>query len=161
MRSKNSTQNNFFMTHSVEPIIVVEKFNASNQEVWKAISDVEEMTKWFFPNIAAFEPKVGFETRFVIQNEDRIFPHLWKVTEVVPLKKLAYEWVFEGYEGRGISLFELTETNQKTTLQLTFTVIEPFPDHIPEFKRESGVQGWNYFIKESLKNYLESKNSEI
>ena len=33
-------------------------------------------------------------------------------------------------------------------------------DDIPEFKRENGVAGWEYFIKNSLKTYLESLQSE-
>jgi len=32
-----------------------------------------------------------------------------------------------------------------------------FPDDIPEFKRESGVEGWNYLIKKSLKAFLEKE----
>ena len=47
------------------------------------------MKLWFFSNKTYFEPVVGFETRFVIQVEDRIFPHLWKLTEVVPNKKIS------------------------------------------------------------------------
>ena len=46
------------------------------------------------------------------------------------------------------------EINNITTLHLNFTVLEAFPENIPEFKRESGVEGWNYLIKESLKNFL-------
>lgn len=33
--------------------------------------------------------------------------------------------------------------------------IEDFPEGVPEFKRESGLQGWNFFIVQRLKNYLE------
>ncbi|WP_430965224.1 SRPBCC family protein [Spongiimicrobium sp. 2-473A-2-J] len=137
-----------------EPIVVEQIFDTALENVWEAITEQGKMTQWFFPNIASFEPVVGFKTRFVIQVEDRTFPHLWKLTEVIPLKKIAYEWQFEGYPGRGISTFELMEEGHRTKLRLTFTVLEKFPDHIPEFKRESGVAGWNYFIGESLKEYL-------
>ncbi len=40
---------------------------------------------------------------------------------------------------------------------LFFMAVEKFPDNIPEFKRESDVAGWNYFIKDSLKEFLEEK----
>lgn len=145
------------MQNVEDPIIVEQNFEASLVTVWRAITHLEHMTQWFFPNIPSFKPVVGFETQFVVQVEDRIFPHLWKVTEVIPEKKIAYEWQFDGYPGRGISIFDLTEDGDQTKLQLTFTVLEPFPDDIPEFKRESGVAGWNYFIKESLKEFLEGK----
>lgn len=137
------------------PIIVEQVFNTSAENVWNAITVLDEMKQWFFNNIESFEPKIGFKTRFVVQVEDRIFPHLWKLTEVIPMKKISYEWRFEGYSGSGISSFELMGKENQTKLRLTFTVIEKFPSDIPEFKRESGVKGWNYFIKESLKQYLE------
>jgi len=50
------------------------------------------------------------------------------------------------------------EPNEKagsTRLRLSTKVIADLPDDIPEFKRESGVQGWNYFIGKQLKAYLE------
>ncbi len=146
------------MKDSYKPIIVDQIFDASVKNVWNAITVLDEMTQWFFPDISSFEPVVGFKTQFSVQIEDRIFLHLWKLTEVVPMKIIAYEWRFEGYPGSGVSLFELTEEGHQTKLRLTFTVVEKFPDNIPEFKRESGVAGWNYFIKESLKEYLEEKN---
>jgi hypothetical protein len=43
-------------------------------------------------------------------------------------------------------------------LRLTYIVIEKFPEDIPEFTRESGMVGWNYFIRKKLKEYLEKKN---
>ncbi|MBV7340092.1 SRPBCC domain-containing protein, partial [Chloroflexi bacterium TSY] len=109
----------------------------------------ESKEQWFFNNIESFEPKVGFETRFVVQVEDRNYPHLWKLTEVVPMKKICYEWRFEGYPGSAISEFEIYEVGNRARLRLTYTVVEDFPDNIPEFERKSGVEGWNYFIKDT------------
>jgi len=37
---------------------------------------------------------------------------------------------------------------------LTCEVVEDFDDNIEEFKRESGIEGWNYFIKNRLKEFL-------
>lgn len=145
------------MDKITEPIIVTQLFDTSIDKVWSAITEVEQMKKWYFPVITSFEPKIGFETQFVIQIEDRIFPHLWKVTEVIPQKKISYQWKFEGYPGTGVSTFELTEESHQTELKLTFTTLENFPQNIPEFERESGVEGWNYLIKESLKEYLAKK----
>jgi len=42
-------------------------------------------------------------------------------------------------------------------LILTHKVEESFPDDIPEFSRESGFGGWKFFIKKSLKEFLEKK----
>lgn len=138
-----------------DPIIIEQTFNSSLENVWDAISVLDKMKQWFFKNIESFEAVEGFETRFIVQVEDRIFPHLWTLTKVIPKKKITYDWRYEGYPGRSIVVFELFEEADKTTLRLTSTLIESFPDNIPEFKRESGVEGWTYFIKKSLKEYLE------
>ncbi len=137
------------------PIVVEQIFDASLKKVWEAISVLDKMKEWFFDNIESFNPLVGFETRFVIQVEDRIFPHLWKLTEVVSMKKITYDWRYEGYKGNSIVVFELFNEGTKTKLRLTSTVVECFSDNIPEFTRKSGVDGWNYFIKKSLKQYLD------
>ena len=61
---------------------------------------------------------------------------------------------FKDCDGSGDKCFELFEKYNKTLLRLTNVVIEDFDDTIPEFRRESCQAGWNYFIKESLYNYL-------
>jgi len=137
------------------PVIVEQVFKTPINEVWAAITNLPQMKQWFFENIPAFEPKVGFETVFIVENEGRVFPHLWKITEVEPLRKIKYNWKYNGYAGDSDVVFELIEDNSQTTLKLTHNVLESFSSHIPEFTRESCLEGWNYFIKQSLKAYLE------
>ncbi len=138
-----------------DPIIVEQSFNTSIESVWKAITDVDRMRQWFFENIPSFKPEVGFETQFNVQSGDRNFLHKWKVTEVVPLKKITYNWKYEGYPGDSFVVFELFEQNNLTMLRLTHQVHESFPQDISEFKRESGVEGWTFFIRKSLKEFME------
>lgn len=45
--------------------------------------------------------------------------------------------------------------HSNSKLILTHQVTETFPQNIEEFKRESCTGGWNWFIKKSLKEYLE------
>lgn len=140
-----------------EPIIVEQTFNATIDSVWKAITEIKQMRQWYFENIPTFKPEVGFETQFTVEGQYRVFPHRWKVTEVEPLKKIAYNWKYDGYPGDSIVLFELFEMENSTKLKLTYRVLESFPEGIPEFERESGVRGWEFFIGKSLKEYLENK----
>ena len=140
-----------------EPIIITQTFKNSVEDVWNAISKRDEMALWYFPMLEKFEAVVGFQTAFTVSVEDRVYPHQWIVTEVIPMKKLAYDWTFEGYAGRSDSIFELIEKEGEVELILTNNVLEKFPDGIPEFKRESGLAGWNYLIKESLVKYLDKK----
>jgi len=138
-----------------EPIIVEQTFKASIETVWSAITEIDQMRQWFFDNIPSFKPEVGFETQFNVQSKSRNFLHMWKVTEVVPYKMIIYNWKYNGYPGDSFVVFELFEENKLTTLRLTTKIVENFPDDIPEFKRESCLGGWKFFIQKSLKEYLE------
>ena len=138
-----------------EPVVVEQTFATRRQTVWDALTMVEQMRSWYFDNIPAFAPELGFATEFLVVSGSREFPHCWRVTEVEPLQKLAYEWTYRGYAGRGSVTFELFDAGDATNLRLTNTVLEDFPDQIPEFRRESCVAGWEYLIQQRLKEYLE------
>lgn len=137
-----------------KPIVVEQIYHASPKAVWNAITEIGQMRKWYFDNIPDFKPEIGFETQFNIQNEGRDFLHQWKITEVIPHSKIKYNWTYREYPGKAFVLFELTQKNDKTNLTLTLEVFEDFPQDIPEFKRESCIGGWNYFLKDRLKDYL-------
>jgi uncharacterized protein YndB with AHSA1/START domain len=138
-----------------EPINVEQTFNAPIDTVWNSITEIDQMRQWYFKDIPSFKAEVGFETQFNVQSGDRNFLHKWKVTEVVPLKKITYNWKYEDYPGDSFVTFELFEQNNLTKLKLTHSVLESFPEDIPEFKRESGLEGWTFFIRKSLKEFIE------
>lgn len=140
-----------------EPIVIEQRFNTSAEKVWNAITNVDQMRQWYFDNILDFRPEVGFETRFNVKSGERNFHHIWKVTEVIPFKKIAYSWNFAAYSGEALSSFELAENGMGTILTLKSYVIKNFPDNISEFKRESGQAGWDFLITKSLKRFLENK----
>ena len=138
-----------------EPIVVEQTFNTSIDAVWRSITEIDQMRQWYFENIPSFKPEVEFETQFNVQSQDRNFLHMWKVTEVVPLKMISYNWKYEGYPGDSFVVFELFKQNNLTKLRLTHQVQESFPEDIPEFSKESCVEGWTFFIIKSLKEFLE------
>ncbi len=138
-----------------EPIIVEHTFAASAEDVWKAITQLDLMIQWFFENIPAFQPEVGFKTQFLVTNEGRNFTHLWQVTEVFPQKKISYSWRYEEYpQGDGLVSFEIFSSEKDTVLKVTALGMDTFPSEIPEFKRESCEGGWKYFIKDRLHTFL-------
>lgn len=112
------------------------------------------MKQWFFENIPSFKAEVGFKTAFNVQAPSRDFLHQWEIIEVIPYKKIVYSWKYENISGEGIVTFELIEENNQTKLILTNEGLENFPQQYPEFARESCIEGWNYFIKQRLKEYL-------
>ena len=138
----------------MKPVIVEATFSQPLTEVWEAITKQELMTQWFFENIEEFIPEVGFETQFNVRSQERDFLHLWKLTEVVPPRKITCNWKYEGYPGDSYVSFELFEEKAGTLLRLTHEVVEAFPQQIPEFTRESCLGGWNYFIGQRLKDFL-------
>ena len=140
-----------------EPIVVEETFNANIQFVWESITELDNMKRWFFDNIPAFQAKVGFKTAFNVKSGERDFMHQWTIIEVVPKKKIVYDWRYLEYSGEAVLTFEMCEKEDKTKLIVTCKGIESFPQEIPEFKRESCLAGWNYFIKDRLKNYINAK----
>lgn len=139
------------------PVLVEQKFNVPSKEVWEAITVLDKMHTWYFNNIPAFKTEVGFETAFLIENEGRSFTHLWKITEVIPFKKITYEWRFNEYPSvLGTVSFEIFEEKKGTNLRVTNYGIETFPRDVPEFTRESCQAGWEYFINQNLKKFLDA-----
>lgn len=138
-----------------QPIVISETYPAPAARVWRAITDLTQMQQWYFENLPAFEAVIGFKTDFLIVNEGREFHHRWQVTDVTPEARLVYEWRVDSYQGRSETVWELKEEEGGTTLTLTCNILEGFPSDMVEFKRESGVEGWNYFLKDRLKSYLE------
>jgi len=137
------------------PIIVEEVLNTSITKVWNALTEHIQMIQWYFENIEAFEPEVGFQTKFNVQSTTRNFLHQWKVLEVISEKRIKYAWQYPDIDGYSTVSFDLAEINNQTRLKLTVDGLESFPQDIPEFSRESCTEGWIYFIKHRLKNYLE------
>lgn len=143
------------MKKNEKPITVEQTFDASAEEVWKAITELDLMRQWYFENIPAFIPVVGFKTEFNVVSDGRNFLHKWRITEVIPGKVITYSWQFEEYPGEGLVEFNISSEKNKTKLRLTNYVLEDFPDNVPEFTRESCHGGWTYFINERLKEFLE------
>ncbi len=139
------------------PVVVTQQVQATPEEVWAALTDLDQMHGWYFDNIPEFKPIKGFKTQFPVQSGDKIFTHLWEITEAIPTKKISYTWSFKEYSGEGGVIFEISKLNNKTLVSLTNYVTKPFPDNIVEFTRESCVGGWKYFINQKLKEYLENK----
>ena len=138
------------------PIVLEQVYQAPVDLVWQAITAPSKMRQWFFEQIESFRAEVGFCTQFEVAFEGKHFIHQWKVTEVLPTQRIAYHWRYAGYSGDSCSIWELTSEANRTRLRLTVEGLETFPQDIPEFTRESCIQGWNYFLGDRLRNFLEN-----
>jgi uncharacterized protein YndB with AHSA1/START domain len=136
-----------------DAIVIERTFNAPVARVWKALTDVDQMRSWYF-DLKEFKPEVGFEFAFVVEHEGNRYDHRCRVTEVVPEKKIAYTWRYEGQEGDSLVTFELFADGDKTRLKLTHEGIETFPK-TPAYDRKNFEAGWMEIIGSSLKQFVE------
>ncbi len=138
-----------------KPIVKEVVINASPERVWTAITNKDEMKKWYF-NFAEFKPEVGFEFQFEGGPDDRKYLHLCKIIKVVPGKKLSYTWRYDDYPGNSVVTLEIFKEGNKTRLRLTHEGLESFETENPDFARKNFIEGWNHIIGTSIKEYLES-----
>lgn len=138
-----------------ETVVIERVFNASVETVWKAITDIDQMRQWYFPQLADFKPQSAFETQFNVHHEGKDYLHIWKVKEVIPLTKISVEWKYGGYPGNSLVTFNLFAQGNKTKLILTHERIETFmPEKYPELARENFLAGWTQFMDKGLKEFL-------
>ncbi len=141
---------------STEPLVVELTFDAPISKVWAALTNVDEMKRWYF-DLKEFKPQPGFEFACVVEHEGNTYDHRCKVTEVIPQKKIAYTWRYHGHVGDSLVTFELFDEGDKTKLKLTHEGLETFPK-LPAYARNNFEQGWTQLIGESLKKFLEPSN---
>ena len=138
-------------------VVIERTFSAPPERIWKALTDAEEMRRWYF-DMKEFKPEVGFEFEFTVEHEGLKYHHLCKITEVISQKKLAYTWRYKGHEGNSLVTLELFADGDKTRLKLTHEGLETFPQ-TPSFARKSFMEGWTQIIGSSLREFLESDNA--
>jgi uncharacterized protein YndB with AHSA1/START domain len=144
-----------------DPVIVERVYNAPLKTVWEAITDLEKMQQWYFPMLTEFEPEAGFETRFDVTHDDKLFVHIWKIKEVVPFKKISYEWKFGDYPGDSLVSWELFPDGEGTRIVLTHEGLESFRGDLhPDLAADNFRLGWTDFIGSKLKNYVEAQTEE-
>jgi len=140
------------------PLVIERTFNAPVETVWKAITDKDQMKQWYF-ELDEFIPEVGFEFRFCVEHEGTEFRHLCKITEVIPGRKLAHTWRYEGHEGDSLVTFDLYPEGGKTRLRLTHEGLDSFPK-TPAYARTNFEKGWTSLIGTHLKEFIESSPAE-
>ncbi len=141
------------LAQKTEPCVIERIFNAPLALVWKAISNKDDMRQWYF-DLAEFKPEPGFEFEFIVEHKGMNYHHRCKIKDVIPQKRLAYSWRYEGHPGDSLVTFELHAEGDKTRLRLTHTGLETFPP-LPSFARENFAMGWTQLIGTSLKEFVE------
>lgn len=137
-----------------QPFVIERVLNAPVEKVWAAITDEHQMRQWYF-DLPGFKAEAGYKFSFTGGPDGRQYLHLCCVTEVLPQRKLAYTWRYDGYDGESLVTWELYEENGKTRVKLTHAGLETFPISNPDLAKENFVAGWKHIVGVSLKEYAE------
>lgn len=141
------------LSNEIKQVIEIE---SSPEDVFKAISNPEDLINWF-PDTAILEPKVGgkFKISFLKDSKkskmkmDRDFINEGKILEIVHNKKLAHTWKWNQFLDfpETMVTWDLEPvSNSKTRLTLThtgFTGNEEGPASLEEHDK-----GWSFFLNE-------------
>lgn len=142
-----------------KPLVVERVIAASRERVWQAITNADEMARWYF-EMENFKARPGCEFRFVVQHQGNTYDHRCKIVEIIPKSKISYTWRFHGHEGLSLVTFELSGSGKKTKLRLTHSGLESFPE-APQFARKNFEGGWKSLIGDSLPDFVENADREI
>ena len=134
------------------PLIKEFEYNVPSEKVWLALTEKDQMKKWYFPQLQEFEPTVGFKFQFDQNSAE--YQKEWIVTKVSEGKTLAHSWDYKGYPGSSEVIFDLFSEDDKTKLRVTQTGLESFPDD-PHFARERFEWGWENLLGKNSKQILE------
>lgn len=140
--------------NKLKPVVKEVVLNAPIVKVWKAITNKNDMKQWYF-ELETFRPEVGFEFQFYGGKDEKQYLHLCQVTEVIPGRKLAYSWRYDGNPGNSSVTFELFPEGKNTKLRLTHQGLESFGTNNPDLAKENFVEGWNTIIGKSIKAFVE------
>lgn len=140
-----------------QPIIIERTYKAPVEKLWSALTDVNEMRKWYF-DVSDFKPVPGFEFSFYGGSPaGKQFLHLCKVTDAIPDKIIRYSWKYDNYDGISFVSFELFPEGNNSRLRLTHEGLETFPADKPDFDKKNFEMGWSEITGTSLKKYLEGE----
>jgi uncharacterized protein YndB with AHSA1/START domain len=131
------------MTNSLPSVTIVRRIKASPARVWAAITQPEQMLRWWGPDagptlsaVAEVHPGGRFSVVFRLLNGDEHNP-TGIYREVVPEKKLVFTWEWPGApEKESLVTFLLEPFDGGVELTL---IHEHLPD---EEARESHAAGW-------------------
>ena len=138
------------------PIIIEQLIDAKASDIWKAITNKDELSVWFF-EIDDFTPVVGSSFTFYTGGEEQKYQHICKILEIRDERVFSFSWKYSDLPGDSVVTYKLSEHGGKTMFQLKHEGIGNFPQNDPLFTRQSFLDGWKELIEISLKEYIESK----
>lgn len=134
---------------------------AAPADVWKALTDKEEMKQWYF-TVDDFRPEKDFLFHFNGQgSKGELYRHICLVTEVDPGHKLQHTWRYQDFPGESLVTWELIPEDGATRVQLTHQGLDSFPQDSPDFAKSSFKEGWTQIITVMMADHFRKKQSPV
>jgi uncharacterized protein YndB with AHSA1/START domain len=138
------------MIASLPSVTLVRRIKAPSAKVWAAITQPEQMLKWWGPDagptlsaVADVRPGGRFSVVFRLLNGDEHNP-TGIYREVVPEKKLVFTWEWPGMpERESLVTFLLAPLDGGVELTLLH-------EQLPDEARDSHEAGWNGLLDKLL-----------
>lgn len=132
-------------TESTTTLRIVRTYSASRKDVFEALTEPAQLSKWFAPSddfeayVDTFDAEVGGSYRIEMRHKDgNVHTAVGTIREVNAPDRLVYTWKWEGGEmGDTLVTWELRDAGEETELVLTH---EQFPN---EEAKEEHAQGWH------------------
>ena len=146
-------------TTDIRKIIVID---ASQEAVFKAITDPTELTNWF-PDNAIFDGRIGGKVRFTFNKErskelDRDYSPEGTVKEFIPNKKVSYTWQHKDTPEfpETTVTWELQEIDaNKTRVELAHSGFTGKEER--KLSSTEHDKGWSYFLDQLAKHCEKTK----
>lgn len=138
----------------IQPIIKEITVNAPISKVWKAITEKDQLAKWFHTsNDYIFEE--GRTFHMDAMHEGKNYLHTLTITKIEPEKKLGLDWFIDGDCGITHVLYELKAEGDKTLVKVTHSGFDKYGTEA-ENNREGYNVGWDHVLNTLLKEYVEN-----
>jgi uncharacterized protein YndB with AHSA1/START domain len=127
--------------------------NATRERVWNAITDAEQIMKWWGADHWEIEKlEVGAGVKFG-DAEDQL---LATIVVLDPPQKFSIRWPpQEAYHNIEVfTTYELTEENGGTTIKVSETGFEALPEDVRQKRFDQTAKGYETVLA-GLKNYVE------
>jgi uncharacterized protein YndB with AHSA1/START domain len=144
-------------TRTQEHEIVID---APLEAVWKAISDGEELTRWFVQE-ATVEPRVGGTLTFSWDGEEKGQNRIdaWEPNRKLRLTSMPFEMGAATYDGTTpmVNEYTIERRGNKTVLRLVCSGIPDAPEWDGFYNGTDS--GWDSFLR-TLRHYLEHNDGK-
>jgi len=139
----------------IKPIIKEVVINAHASKVWAALTEKEQLAKWFHAS-DDYTGETGKTFHMDALHEGKNYLHTLTITEQIPEQKLSLDWHINGDVGVTHVTYLLEPQGESTKVTVTHSGFENYERAAAEDNRSGYDAGWEHVLFSLLKPYVES-----